>query len=140
MSIPTQLSLHGYIATNPELTRSRNGVHRFRARIGVERFRKETDGSFTRLDSEYCDLVAFDTAAERAFARFRVGDSFVASGYVNAYETTRDGQPVTREEFVARRLGHDLTRTTYEVVRRQSAASDPAPPAVTEAIDHAIGF
>ena len=140
MSIPTQLSLHGYIATSPELTRSRNGVHRFRARIGVERFRKEADGSFTRLDSEYCDLVAFDTAAERSFARFRVGDSFVASGYVNEYEATRDGQAVTREEFVARRLGHDLTRTNYEVVRRQHAATDPAPPAVTEAIDHAIGF
>lgn len=140
MSIPTQLSLHGYIATSPELTSSRNGVHRFRARIGVERFRKETDGSFTRLDSEYCDLVAFDTAADRAFAWFQVGDSFVASGYVNEYETTRDGQPVTCEEFVARRLGHDVTRTTYEVARRQPAASDPAPPVVTEAIDHAIGF
>lgn len=140
MSIPTQLSLHGYIATSPELTRSRNGVHRFRARIGVERFRKHADGSFTRLDSEYCDLVAFDTAAERAFARFRVGDSFVASGYVNEYEATRDGQPVTREEFVARQLGHDLARTNYEVVRRQLAASDPAPPAVTEAVDHAVGF
>ena len=140
MSIPTQLSLHGYIATSPELTKTRNGVHRFRARIGIERFRKEADGSFTRLDPDYCDLVAFDTAAERAFARFRVGDSFVASGYINEYEVTRDGQPVTREEFVARRIGHDLARTNYEVVRRQPKPSEPAPPAVTEAVDHAIGL
>lgn len=72
---PTQLSLHGYIATAPELTRTRNGHHRFRARIGVERFRKEPDGSFTRLEPVQCELVAFDTAAQRAYDRFRVGDS-----------------------------------------------------------------
>jgi single-stranded DNA-binding protein len=140
MSIPTQLSLHGYIATSPELTKTRNGTHRFHARIGVEQFRKEADGTITRLDPVHCDLVAFETAAQRAFARFRVGDSFVASGYINEYEVTRDGLPVAREEFVARRIGHDLARTTYEVVRRQPTASEPAPPAVTGVVDHAIGF
>ncbi|MFE4001477.1 single-stranded DNA-binding protein [Nocardioides sp. YIM B13467] len=140
MSIPTQLSLHGYIATSPELTKTRNGVHRFRARVGVEQFRKESDGTFTRLDPVHCDLVAFETTAQRAFSWFQVGDSFVASGYINEYETNLAGQPVTREEFVARRIGHDLARTNYEVVRRQPTTSKPAPPAVTEALDHAIGL
>lgn len=140
MSIPTQLSLHGYIATSPELSKARNGAHRFRTRIGVERFRKETDGTFTRLDPVHCDLVAFDTAAQRAFSRFQVGDSFVASGYINEYETNLAGQPVKREEFVARRIGHDLARTDYEVVRHKPTASRPAPPTMTEALDHAIGF
>lgn len=140
MSIPTQLSLHGYIATSPELTKTRNGVHRFHARIGVERFRQGSDGTYTRLDPVHCDLVVFETAAQRAFSRFQVGDSFIASGYINEYETSLAGQPVTREEFVARRIGHDLARTNYEVVRRQPTASKPAPPAVTEALDHAIGF
>lgn len=140
MSIPTQLSLHGYIATTPELSKTRNGDLRFRARIGVERFRKEPDGSFTKLDPVHCDLVVFDTAAQRAFDRFRVGDSFVASGYINEYEVDRDGRPIQREEFVARRLGHDLARTRYEVVRRSPTSVEPAPPAVVDAIDHAIGF
>ncbi|MFI5623515.1 single-stranded DNA-binding protein [Nocardioides sp. NPDC051685] len=139
MSIPTQLSLHGYIATAPELTKTRSGDPRFRARIGVERFRKEPDGSFTKLDPVHCDLVVFDTAAQRAFDRFRVGDSFVASGYINEYEVERDGHAVPREEFVARRIGHDLARTKYEVARRTPTAVEPAP-AVVEAIDHAIGF
>lgn len=100
---------------------------------------KETDGTFTRLEAVHCDLVAFKTAAQRAFERFRVGDSFVASGYINEYEANRDSQQVTREEFVARRIGHDLARTNYMVVRRR-LVTEPAPPAVTEAIDHAIGF
>ncbi|WP_406021837.1 single-stranded DNA-binding protein [Nocardioides sp. NBC_00850] len=140
MSIPTQLSLHGYIATTPELTKTRDGSPRFHARIGVEQFRKELDGSFTKLDPVHCDLVAYDTAAERAFERFRVGDCFVAAGYINDYEVDRDGQKVPLQEFVARRIGHDLARTRYEIHRRATAGSDPAPVSASESIDHVIGF
>lgn len=140
MSIPTQLSLHGYIATTPELTKTRDGSPRFHARIGIEQFRKEPDGSFRKLDSIHCDLVAYDTTAERSFDRFRVGDSFVAAGYVNEYEVERDDQKVPQEEFVARRIGHDLARTRYEVQRRGAAPSAPAPVAATDVIDHAVVF
>lgn len=140
MSIPTHLSLNGYIATTPELTKTRGGSPRFHARIGVEQFRKEPDGSFTKLDPVHCDLVAYDTAAERSFERFRVGDSFVAAGYINDYEVDRDGQKIPRQEFVARRIGHDLARTRYEVHRRAAAVADPTPATASEAIDHAIGF
>lgn len=140
MSIPTQLSLHGYIATTPELTKTRDGSPRFQARIGIEQFRKEPDGSFTRLDSVYCDLVVYDTAAKRSFERFRVGDSFVAAGYVNEYEVEREGQKVLQEEFVARRIGHDLARTRYEVHRRAADTPEQQLAAATEAIDHALGF
>lgn len=140
MSIPTQLSLHGYIATTPELTKTRDGSPRFHARIGIEQFRKEPDESFTKLEPIHCDLVAYDTAAECAFDRFRVGDSFVAAGYINDYEVDRDGQKVPRQEFVARRIGHDLARTRYEVHRRNTAGADPTLAPASEAIDHAIGF
>lgn len=140
MSIPTQLSLHGYIATAPDLSKTRDGSPRFRARIGVAQFRKEPDGTFTKLDAVYCGLVAFGTTAQRAFERFQVGDSFVASGYVNEFEVDRDGRPVMRQEFVARRIGHDLSRTRYEVVRRTSSHAEPAPPALVDVIDSATGF
>ncbi|MET8520859.1 single-stranded DNA-binding protein [Nocardioides sp. NPDC004968] len=140
MSIPTQLSLHGYIATAPQLTKTRDGSPRLHARIGIEEFRKEPDGSFTKLDPVHCDLVSYDTAAERAFERFRVGDSFVAAGYINDYEVDRDGQKVPRQEFVARRIGHDLARTHYEVHRRAAAVSDTTPATATDAVDHAISL
>ena len=45
MTIPTQMSLHGFIAAAPQLDFTGNGVARFYARVGVEHFRKETDGS-----------------------------------------------------------------------------------------------
>ncbi|MCB9425099.1 MAG: single-stranded DNA-binding protein [Actinobacteria bacterium] len=117
MTIPTQMSLHGFIATAPELTYGKSDVARFRARVGVEQWRREPDGSFTKLDPQYCEMVMFKAAAERAYARFRTGDQFVASGYVHEYEFDRDGDSIQREEFVARRIGHDTSRTRYSVER-----------------------
>ena len=38
----------------------------------------------------------------------------------------RTGQSEAREEFVARRLGHDMARTRYEVDR--TPARQPEPP------------
>lgn len=140
MSIPTQLSLHGYIATTPELTKTRDGSPRFHARIGVEQFRKEPDGTFSKLDPIHCDLVAYDTTAQRAFERFRVGDSFVAAGYVNEYEVDRDGETVPRQEFVARKIGHDLARTRYEVLRRSATATEMQPTIGRKSITPAVGL
>lgn len=125
MTIPTQMSLHGFIATAPQINFTGNGVARFYARVGVEHYRKETDGSFTKLDSTFHDLVAYAKTAERAYARFRVGDNFVASGYINEYGVERSGHTEAREEFVARRVGHDLARTRYDVDRSPTRQPDP---------------
>ncbi|GAA2074636.1 single-stranded DNA-binding protein [Aeromicrobium tamlense] len=125
MTIPTQMSMHGFIATAPELSFTSTGAARFHARVGVEQFRKETDGTFTRLDPAFADLVMFNKTAERAYSRFRVGDQFVASGYVHQYD--RDTNQRTLEQFVARRIGHDCARTRYSVDR--SPTHQPDPPA-----------
>ncbi len=128
MTIPTQMSLHGFIATAPQLNFTGNGMARFHARVGVEHFRKETDGSFTRLDPTFHDVVMFRSAAERAYARFRVGDQFVASGYINEYELKKHGHVEAREEFVVRRIGHDTVRTRYSVDRPKPDQSVEQPP------------
>lgn len=132
MSIPTQLSMHGFIATAPQISTTNGGVSRLYLRVGVEHYRKEHDGNFTKLNSTFHDLVAFGKSAERAHAQFKVGDSFVASGYINTYTMERNGASDQREEFVARRIGHDVARTTYEVSRSPSRQRDPA--AVTHSV------
>lgn len=124
MSIPTQMSLNGFIATVPDLTFTPTGKARFYARVGCEHYRKEVDGNFTKLDPSFHDLVLFEASAERAYARFRKGDSFVASGYIHEYELDKDGTTIVREEFIARRIGHDTTRTSYEVHRRRATTPD----------------
>jgi single-strand DNA-binding protein len=125
MTIPTQMSLHGFIATVPDLHFSENGVPRFYARVGVRQFRQNRDGSITELEPAFHDLVMFRKTAERAYEAFRKGDTFVASDYVNDNPFERHGQRIVREEFVARHVGHNLVLTKYVVERKQPAPPDP---------------
>lgn len=125
MSVRTQQSLTGFIASDPQLTFTQAGDARFYARIGQEQFRRLDDGSFETTGVEYTDMVQYRAAAERAYAQFRKGDSFVAEGYTHEYEQTQpDGTPHHREEFVAKKLGHDTARTTYTVDRSPHRARD----------------
>lgn len=117
MAIHTQQSMSGFIASEPQLTFTSLGEARFHARAGQEHFTRNDDGSFTREGTTFHDLVQYRKAAERACAQFHKGDSFVAEGYVHQYQQDHDGQPVEREEFVAKKIGHDTARTKYEVDR-----------------------
>ena len=117
MSIPTQMSLAGFIVSISDLERTTGGSDRVRLRVGVEQWRHEADSTFTKLDPTYHDVVAYDTAASVIQKRFRPGDFFVASGYIHEYEIDQRGGSLIREEFVARRIGHNANQTTYVVQR-----------------------
>jgi single-strand DNA-binding protein len=139
MSIPTQMSLAGFIATDPDLHFTGAGAEYLRVRIGVEHWRKEVDGSFTKLDPTFHDMVAFETTAREAHARFQKGDSFIASGHVHEYANEQTGE--VREEFVARKIGHNVNRTEYEVKRRRPVvASEQPTPSSPSPARPAVGF
>ncbi|MRG58808.1 single-stranded DNA-binding protein [Agromyces sp. CFH 90414] len=123
MTLRTQHSLSGFIASDPQRTVTERGDSRFYVRIGQPQFRREDDGSFTELPPEFHDLVAYRATADRAMTRFSKGDQFVAEGYVHRYQVERDGQVVDREEFVAKKIGHDLARTDYDVDRTRRHAA-----------------
>lgn len=55
------------------------------------------------------------------------GDSFIAEGYVRTFQAERDGAIIEREEFVAKKIGHDLARTNYDVDRNRRPAEQDAP-------------
>jgi single-strand DNA-binding protein len=129
MAIHTQESVSGFIASDPQLTHTERGEPRLYVKIGQEHYRREPDGSFTQTQTTFHDLVAFRKTAEHAHARLAKGDKFVAEGYSREYERkTADGEPVEAEEFVAKKIGHDLARTSYEVdrSRRQPALTREA--------------
>jgi single-strand DNA-binding protein len=126
MSIPTQMSLVGFIVSAPELHFTAAGKEHVRVRVGVEQWRHEANGDFTKLDPTFHDMVAFESTAREAYARFRPGDHFIASGYVHEYEVDKPGGSVIKEEFVARKIGHNANRTNYLVQRRRQATAEPA--------------
>jgi len=122
MSIPTQMSLAGFIVSISDLHTTGSGSPQVRARVGVEQWRHEANDTFTKLDPTYHDMVAYDHAASILSSRFRPGDFFVASGYIHEYEIDQRGGSLIKEEFVARRIGHNANQTPYVVQRRQPHA------------------
>lgn len=126
MAIRTQQSISGFIASDPQLTETERGEARFYARFGQENYRREDDGTFTKLESTFSNLVLYRATAERAYGQLAKGDQFVAEGYVHSYEVEREGQTVADEEFVAKKIGHDTARTHYNVDRSPRSPGEPA--------------
>lgn len=123
MALHTQQSISGFIASEPQRSTTHTGDVRMYVRIGQPQFRRNDDGSFTELEPSFHDMVAFRVTAERALARLVKGDSFVAEGYKRTFPIERDGEVVEAEEFVAKKLGHDLARTNYEVNRSRRTST-----------------
>ncbi|SFS16445.1 Single-stranded DNA-binding protein [Agrococcus baldri] len=124
MSMHTQSSVSGFIASDPQLSETVKGDPRFYVRFGQEHYRREPDGSFTELETSYHNLVMYGRSAQHAHDQFAKGDKFVAEGYKRTPEYERDGAMVEGEdEFIAKRIGHDTARTRYQVDRtpRRSA-------------------
>lgn len=117
MTVQTQQSISGFIASEPQLSHTERGDARLYVKVGIEHFRKEQDDSYTKLETSFHDLIAFRAAAERGAERLAKGDNFIADGRVREYSYEREGQRHEGEEFVATRIGHDLARTRYEVDR-----------------------
>ncbi len=130
MSIRTQQSLTGFIASEPQLTFTTQGDARFYAKIGQEHYRRNDDGSFTQLDTTFHDLVIYRRSAERAYAAFAKGDKFVAEGYVRTYEHQVDGQNQRGEEFIEvrpRHRPHHLHRRPRSATRHRRHAAPRHP-------------
>ncbi|MFI8528154.1 single-stranded DNA-binding protein [Promicromonospora sukumoe] len=129
MTIPIRQSLEGVFLTGLRPGTTRTGVPVLRARVRAQQWQREGE-TFTPGEPVTCDLVVFHGSTQKTRTRFRPGDAFIASGHVNTYDVTRDGKTVQREEFVARRLGHDAARTRYKVTRTRrglrSASAQPS--------------
>ena len=134
MTLHTQQSLSGFIASEPQQSVIEHGETWFYVRIGQPHFRGEDDGRFSVLAPTFHDLVAYRATADRALTRFAKGDRFVAEGYVRTFQSERNGAVIHREEFVAKKIGHDLARTHYEVDRARRASTDA--PVFQEMISH----
>jgi len=122
----TSTSMSGFIAQPPQLTRSDDGQARCHIRVGQDHYTRNPDGSFTQGETSFHDLVAFRRTGERAADMLRKGDRFIAEGYTHTYQwPNHEGVNVEREEFVARKIGHDLAYTTYQVDRTPKVQQGP---------------
>lgn len=121
MAIKTSQAINGFISADPRLTFSESGQARFYARVGINHFEPQDDGSFRKLDPTYHDLIQFGKSAERSADRFVKGDDIIAQGYTREYTREVNGVERTDEQFVAKRISHDPNTTDYTVDRRPAA-------------------
>ena len=105
MAIRTYQSFSGYIATEPDTRPTQDGTARFWARAGQRQGRREQDGSFTKLPTQYMPVVAFGDAAEEAMALLGKGDSFTAEGRIRPIKYVKDGKAIEGEEFEVWKIG-----------------------------------
>lgn len=122
----TSQSINGFIASDPKLTFNDEGLARFYARVGINHYQRNADGTFTELDPTFHDLIQFGKGAELSADRFRKGDNFLAQGYVRDYTHTVNGEQITDQQFVTNRLAHDPNTTTYQVDRRPRTQREAA--------------
>ena len=100
MSIKNATVMVCHIAGDPRLTYSeKTGTPRFYARVGVDHWRREEDGTFTKLDRTFHDLSLRYKAAEVAKELYRKGDNVIATGKFEKFPDPETG--VEREEFRA---------------------------------------
>ena len=110
MTLHTQQSLSEFIVSEPQQSITENGDTCFYVRVGQPHFRHEATGNFTTLEPTFHDLVAYRATADRAPTLFAKGDSFVAEGYVRTGPVEHNSETIEREQFVAKKIGHDLAR------------------------------
>ncbi len=106
MAIRTHQSLSGYVATEPRTDPTRDGTPRFYARAGQRQGRREPDGTYTKLPTQYVPIIALGDAAEEAAALLSKGSGFVAEGRVRQVSYEKDGKTITGEEFEMWKVGH----------------------------------
>jgi single-stranded DNA-binding protein len=126
MPMKTSMSMSGFVATTPQLTQMGDGQARCYLRVGQEHYTRNMDGSFTQGENSFHDMVVFRKTAERAASMLAKGDRFIAEGYTHSFQLpNEEGVNVAREEFVARKIGHDMAHTTYAVDRTSRVRQGP---------------
>jgi len=78
MGIKSAKVMVGHIAGDPRLSYGKeSGTPRFYARVGVDHWQRESDGTFTKQDRTFHDLVVKFDLAEVAMQKFAKGDDFI---------------------------------------------------------------
>lgn len=127
MAIRTHQSFSGYVSTEPDTKPTHDGTPRFWARAGQRQSRKEADGGFTKLPTQYMPIVAYGDTAEEAAALLSKGDNFTAEGRIRSVKYVKDGKTIEGEEFEVWKIGrrrNDADRSAQP--ERAIAAEAPA--------------
>ena len=132
MSQGGYVTLVGFVAREPYLRETKNGVHVADMRIGATtRMLDKQTGEWVDADTSYFTVTCWRRLADHAKASLHKGDPVVVKGRFRTknYED-KVGQLRTEVQIMAETVGHDLTRGIANYIwpkhTRQDTAADPA--------------
>jgi len=119
-----QISLSGYVATQPSLKETRNGVPKVTMRVGwTPRWMDRDSGEWKDAATSFLSVTCYRKMAENTANCLRKGDPVVVHGRMSVREW-EDGNGVRHNtvEVNAISVGHDLNRgiATFHRVQPQT--------------------
>jgi single-strand DNA-binding protein len=121
-------SRFGNLTRDPELRYSAKGSAWASCGLAVTRRKRNDDGTFEDLPTEFYDLVCFGELAEHVAESLRKGDRVVAVGRIEEERWSgKDGSERTTTKLVAEEVGPSLRFATATVERTERKG--PAAPA-----------
>jgi single-strand DNA-binding protein len=105
-----QISLSGYVASQPSLRETRTGIPAVTMRVAwTPRRMDRATGEWTDAGTSFATVQCYRKLAENAATCLRKGDPVVVRGRVSVRDFEgRNGQPRTVVEIDASSVGHDL--------------------------------
>ncbi|HEY3870840.1 MAG TPA: single-stranded DNA-binding protein [Actinocrinis sp.] len=133
-STESQITLNGWIATDPRLSVCANGSARAAFRLAVpERRFDRASAAWATAATSYYTVVCWRRLAEHAASSLGRGDPVIVLGRQRVVEWVREGKQGTAVEVDAVSLGHDLRfgQTDYRPAARgqQEAFASAGEPA-----------
>ena len=137
------VTLVGFVAVEPSLRVTKDGLHVADVRVGTaSRMLDKQTGAWVDGETSFYTVACWRRLADHVKASLRKGDPVLVKGRfrTNSYED-KTGRLRTEVEIVADTVGHDLSRGIANYIRPEraplNAADDPAAggPAGSDPID-----
>ncbi len=125
------MTLVGFVAREPHLRETKDGVHVADVRIGATtRMIDKLTGEWVDADTSYFTVTCWRTLADHAKASLHKGDPVLVKGRCKTREyEDKTGRLRMEVQIMADTVGHDLTRGITTYIRsarpRPDAAGDP---------------
>ena len=127
MTNEAQLSLTGYVATQPSFWTTSSGATKVSMRVAwTPRYMHRTTGEWTDGHTSYVTVICWRKLADNVALCIRKGDPVVVKGRLSVRPYEKDGTPRIVVEVDASSVGHDLSRGAAHFQRTKRAPGDTA--------------
>ena len=127
MANEAQLSMTGYVATQPAFWTTTSGAAKVSMRVAwTPRHVDRVTGEWTDGHTSYLTVICWRKLADNVALCIRKGDPVVVKGRLSVRDYEKDGTTRTAVEVDASSIGHDMSRGAAHFQRTKRAPGETA--------------